>query len=535
MLASTSARSIPAILTIAISFLAVTAEAASHQSPSGLSRRHRPPPSRSESPVLNRRGSDSTNATFTSLWYASSYTNGAQPPEYMSGDTAGQTVVIGGSNGTDNNSPVSSCPVAFIGGCAVGGTDETGWQSKAQVVDFDLVDFPLDDGAVLPYYVERKDLTKIKRMVIIIQGAPRDTWRYANLMRYTGLCAVSNPNYDVNFEDYAVAAPLFWNTDDLSAGGASSNQVLWSGSQWATGSVTKNPEDSTYTSFKIMDELVTSLFNQTAYPALTSVVIGGHSAGGLFTQRYAMLRENRKGEDTNMKWWVGNAGSYVWPVDARPVENPSSASSCKSDNSSCTVDAACDAIRNEWPYGIDANDSSTMNVYARSRFENGEKDEILKAYLERRFLYTVGQDDEGPGDTHCQAQYEGDSHLTRGENLWAALASLNAPGYHTAVVPNATHVDEEIYIDPSTQEWFFVDGLNDARNASTGSTSSATDSGDSTSSTSGSQSDSSSSSTGASSSGSSSSAGSNVALNSGLAVLGVLLSTLVGTLFAFTG
>jgi hypothetical protein len=342
---------------------------------------------------------------------------------------------------------------------------------------------------------------------------------------------VSNANYDVNFEDYAVAAPLFWNTNDLSAGGASSNQVVWSGSQWATGAITKGPGDASYTSFKAMDTLITSFFNQTAYPALTSVAVGGHSAGGLFAQRYAMLRENVPNEDLNMKWWVANAGSYVWPVDSRPVTNPSTSSTCKTDDASCTVDAACDAIKNEWPYGIDANDSSTMNIYARSRFEAGQKDQILTDYLNRRFLYSVGQDDNGPGDTHCQAQYQGDSHLTRGENLWAALATLDAPNHHTAVVTNATHVDEEMYIDPSTQMWLFVDGLNDARNTTAVTSSSA--SGSTTSSSSGSKSSSTGSSSGSSSSSTSSSSGarSAVALNSGLAVLGVVLSTLVATLF----
>lgn len=407
-----------------------------------------------------------TDASFQSTYYASNYKNGDPAPGSLPTDSPGQTIIINSNNGTDNNSPVSSCPIAFIGGAAVVGSEKAGWESIAGLVGFDTMRLEVENNIFMPYYIERKDYTKAQRIVMVLQGKPRDAWRYPNLMRYTGMCAVSNPDLSVNQEDYIVTAPIIYNTDDLKAGGAQATDLVWSGGSWATGGITKGPGDTTYTTFKALDALVSQWFNTTMFPNVKSVVIAGHSAGAILAQRYAILREEVEGEDENMKWFISDAGAYAWPSDDRPIENPPESNGCKSNAENCEMTPACDARKNEWPYGLNISDPSTMNVYARSRIQK-DKQGLLNTYLNRRIQYTYAELDNGPGDTHCEAQYQGASHIERGTNLMKALQQAGAKGASWTFVPNATHVDEELFIDPASQSWLFVDGLTDARNGTT--------------------------------------------------------------------
>lgn len=413
-----------------------------------------------------------TDSTFQKMYNQSEYQNGSQAPGYQDGDSPDQTVIINSNNGTDNNSPVSSCPIAFIGGASIDGSEEAGWSSKASVVGFDTKYLEVENGANMPYYIERKDYTKAKRIVMVFQGKPRDAWRYANLMSYVGKCAVTNVKWDTAFEDYIVTSPIIFNTNDLEAGGAFPTDLIWKSGDWASGGLTKGPGDTKVSIFKALDALVDLWFNQTVFPNLNSVVIAGHSAGAILAQRYAVLRESVDGQDANMKWFISDAGSYAWPVDSRPVKNPTASSDCKSNSENCEMKAECEVTMNQWPYGLNMTDPSTMNVYGRSKMQKN-KEKMVQDYFDRRIQYTFAALDDGPGDTHCEAQFQGDSHIARGNNFVAALKSAGAKGFHTTYVANATHVDLELFIDPASQEWMFVDGITDKRKGSTTTTSSA--------------------------------------------------------------
>ncbi|CAO1630386.1 unnamed protein product [Parajaminaea phylloscopi] len=375
-----------------------------------------------------------TDASFQQMYFQSNYQNGDQPPGFQDGDSPDQSVIINNKNGTDNNSPVSTCPIAYFGGSGVVGSEDDGWATKASVVGFDTKSLEVEPGVTMPYYIERKDYTKVKRIVMVFQGKPRDAWRYPNLM---------------------------------------STDLIWSSAGWANGGLTKGPGDTNWSVFKALDALVDLWFNQTQFPNLNSVVIAGHSAGAILAQRYAVLREPVAGQDENMRWFIADAGSYAWPVDARPVANPKASSSCKSHAANCDMTPECAVTMNQWPYGLNMSDPSTMNVYGRSRMQKN-KAQVVQDYFNRRVQYTFAELDDGPGDTHCEAQFQGDSHIARGKNLVAALQAAGAKGFHTTFVPNATHIDLEVFVDPASQQWLFVDGMGDQRNGSKTSTSSAT-------------------------------------------------------------
>lgn len=98
------------------------------------------------------------------------------------------------------------------------------------------------------------------------------------------------------------------------------------------------------------------------------------------------------------------------------------------------------------------------------------KQEVISRYLGRNVGYALALLDQGPGDTHCQAQWQGANHLDRGSNFVMqfsdkSLGSGSFPSAHTAdFVANVSHQDYPMYSANSSLQRLFADGLN-VRNA----------------------------------------------------------------------
>ncbi|CDW97973.1 hypothetical protein, partial [Sporisorium scitamineum] len=68
------------------------------------------------------------------------------------------------------------------------------------------------------------------------------------------------------------------------------------------------------TSYAAVDQVVDLLFDKKTYPNLNSVVIAGHSMGGQAAQRYSLMKKT-KAYDDNVRFWIGNPGSWAWLTD----------------------------------------------------------------------------------------------------------------------------------------------------------------------------------------------------------------------------
>lgn len=386
----------------------------------------------------------------------SDYQNGAPAPGARPGDAAGQTVVISSNGGHDDDSQRAGCPTIFIGSADVGGSYTTGWTDMPQVLGFDTMrDLTVGNNVVQPYIVETgKDAAQIKRVVITQPGLPRDYWKYANLVRNSLLCASVNTSMGINRDEILIAAPTWFSTVDASAGEAQSNDLVFNASDWATGVDSAGPNGASISSFDALDGLVTKFFDKSTYPNLQQVVIAGHSLGGSFTQHYAMLRKSNAAQDASMSYFVGNPGSYVYPTSDRPVANPGG-------NCASTVD--------QWSYGL-----QNLPPYGQGQ---GSVGDIATRYYGRNVMYALGLSDNEAGDTHCEAQYQGSSHLTRGQNFQRELQSANNGNVPASqqfnYVPNVAHEDYLIFSDPNSQHYLFAQGTNFAANASATSSSSA--------------------------------------------------------------
>lgn len=373
---------------------------------------------------------------------ASNYQNGATPPGAMTGDAAGQTVVIDSVGGGDDASQRPGCPTIFIGSAAVGGMYTTGWTEMPQVLGFEtLRDLTVSGNIVQPYIAERgKDPNQIRRVVIVQPGLPRDYWKYANLMRNSLLCAAANSSMGIDSDDVLIVAPAWVNRQDRSAGSAQANDLLFSGSNWSQGVDSYGPGRTSISSFEVLDQMTAKYLDKSVYPKVGEVVVAGHSLGGSLTQHYAMLRK-ASNDDANVSFFVGNPGAYVWPVSDRPVPNPANTS--------------CAATVDDYQYGL-----NNLPPYSSGE----DRNTITSRYYGRRVIYGLGLADNEQGDTHCEAQYQGTSHLNRGQNFQQALAAANngaVPASHTFnYVANVSHEDYLIFADPTSQYHLFARNYN---------------------------------------------------------------------------
>lgn len=112
-------------------------------------------------------------------------------------------------------------------------------------------------------------------------------------------------------------------------------------------------------------------------------------------------------EDANITFGIMNPGSYAWPVSDRPEH-----------------DDDCEDTYNDWPYGIDDGQSYALPEYVRDEVV-GNRSMVRERYFSRNIFYGFGLDDHGDGDGHCEAQWQGDSHLERGQNFDKMLQDLS--------------------------------------------------------------------------------------------------------------
>ncbi len=265
----------------------------------------------------------------------------------------------------------------------------------------------------MPFYISTvADPTKVLRAIVVWPGKPRDIWKYANLMLNARNVAVTNFNQQgVTNDSFVIIAPAMLNQLDLQAGAARPKEIVFHGSSWQRGAPSRNPPmKHAVTSYAAVDQIIDDLFNRTSFPNLNQVVVAGHSMGGQATQRYALMKKT-KVYDNNVRFWIGNPGSWAWLTDARPYSN----ASCAAGNEYDT-----------WPYGLNGNQTKLTSYARKDVIAN--KTYVIDRFLNRQVSYALALLDIGAGDTHCQARWQGGNHLDRGSQF--VLQYQNASSFY---------------------------------------------------------------------------------------------------------
>ncbi|SHO75701.1 Uncharacterized protein MSYG_0033 [Malassezia sympodialis ATCC 42132] len=294
----------------------------------------------------------------------------------------------------------------------------------------------------------------VKRVIITLPGKPRDTWKYVNLMNNILMYIYANTDrYQVYPGEVVIMAPIVLNQDDQAAGGVESNWLAYSHSNWQMGgsSVTPPLQNGSVTFFGALDKMVDAVMDRKWFPNVKQVVIAGHSLGGQASMRYALLRKQRRYE-SNVKFWIGNPGSWTWLTNSTDTQRPNWGPT-NLNGEDCTADI------DTWPYGLGGN-TSKITKYGRSRVLANMAD-TLALYRWRHVQYALGLLDNGAGDTHCQAQYQGYNHLHRGSDFALALAQMPGgwPSNHSLnYVSRVSHQDYDMYA--TSMDFLFLRDFN---------------------------------------------------------------------------
>jgi len=179
----------------------------------------------------------------------------------------------------------------------------------------------------------RLDPTRVKRAVIFVHGLNRDPSTYMSQL-LSALVQATPGDPSISFDSVQLIAPYFPNGEDKDTGypwtadqkanrGSQTNVLVWPGSQWSAGANNQYPHSTTtVSSFEVIDQIINYFGNKTMYPNLNQIVIGGHSMGAQFVNRYAEIAPVQN-TTSPLIHWIGNPNSYAWMSTSRPLNTAS--------------------------------------------------------------------------------------------------------------------------------------------------------------------------------------------------------------------
>lgn len=254
--------------------------------------------------------------------------------------------------------------------------------------------------------------TDVTRAVIIIHGWPRrDIDADLDLQQRLGALAATT----------LFVTPQFLTAVDVAAHQLAPSTLRWQESGWLQGYDARAP--APISAFAVMDAIFARLADRKLFPHLNEIVLAGHSAGGQFVQRYAVV--GRAAADLvaagiHVRYVVANPAAYLYFDQQRP----------QADGSFADVSATCPTA-STWNNGLAAK----LPPYLQRPVSPAQ---LEKDYLQRDVIYLLGTADNDPHadalGQSCAFSSQGATRLQRGHAyfryLTAAAAAQQLPQRH---------------------------------------------------------------------------------------------------------
>lgn len=240
--------------------------------------------------------------------------------------------------------------------------------------------------------------TNISRAVIWLHGSCRNAQD-----KYNDLLAVAG-NHNVDLSQVLIVTPQFLSLIDLNEPGLNldGSYLYWTNfwNGWKYGYYNQSdpqfPTTVEVSSFSIMDSLIRRINAQ--FPNLQNIVIGGHSAGGQFMNRYAA--SNRSEElfrNLNFMYIVSNPATYLYFDMERVIAGTTD---------QFAIPTGCNNF-DRYKYGL-SNLNGCPYISQITPFNT------TCQYRERKVAYLLGENDTNSTSNDCRELIQGQHRLERG-------------------------------------------------------------------------------------------------------------------------
>ena len=290
----------------------------------------------------------------------------------------------------------------------------------------------IEDGSgVLVYrtYDLSTGSSAVRHLVFVVHGSGRNAYGvFSNVV--TASASVGK------LTETLVVSPFFKTADD--APGA--NDLYWTDGGWKSGDRSLGLEVS---SFEVVDRIADLVVQGGRFPNLELVTVVGHSAGGQFTQRYAVGNETQQAyPNLKFNYVVMNPSSYMYLNPYRPAGG--------------SIDQF------EIPSGCSDYDDYKYGLRARNAYMNRlPAAELISQYLPRHVTYLVGSDDTSRTndlDISCAGDAQGYTRFERGLAYSNHLEQYYPDDNHAVdVVPNVGHSSSEMSTSAEGKAAIFPD------------------------------------------------------------------------------
>lgn len=282
--------------------------------------------------------------------------------------------------------------------------------------------FDLPGGGRLPAFVSpawESGGAHVTAALILIHG------RLRNADAYYAFAEAALRAARRSLDDTVLIVPQFLAQADVAAHRLPADTLHWDWTGWMGGDAGLAPHPRS--SFEVLDAIVARCAQPGRFPALSRVVLAGHSGGAQVVHRYAVVAPHRADAPrVATRFVIANPSSYVYFDDRRPDGHggfgPFERARC--------------ADFDRWKYG--PRDAPA--------YVGDTSFDVLEArYVRRDVVYLWGANDCDPRhpalDVSCAAQAQGPQRLARGQAYFRYLQARHgaALAHRGLVVPGVGH------------------------------------------------------------------------------------------------
>lgn len=287
---------------------------------------------------------------------------------------------------------------------------------------------------------------RVETLIVMVHGSGRNVDDYI----CSTYAATPNP------ETTLIVAPWFLAPEDgpVNITADQTKPLVWAedGPIWHTwrygaDAMNANVPVSAYEAVDAIVDFVAE--NTVRFPKLRRIVVAGHSAGGQFTQRWALLSNSTAFHNPRLqvRAIVANPKSFCY-LDARRYFDGVLRAPTIEEIGDCDT-------YNEWEWGLDEGNFLPTPYKDRAIAMAGGVDAIVQRYATRDIIYLAGEMDVLPnGD--CQAQLQGPYRRKRSEHFFASLQEVYGHQvHHRLVVAGVYHNHALMFQSPEGQVALF--------------------------------------------------------------------------------